>query len=71
MQKFPDKQQNSQTFQSKQNALIFQKVGTLLMLFKQIVDGLSLPVFQYIVAVDFVQQFVQTSFAKQVMLNSP
>jgi len=29
-----------------------------------------LPVFQYIAAVDFVPQFVQTSNAKQVMLNS-
>jgi len=28
-------------------------------------------VFQYIAAVDFVQQFVQTSFAIQVTLNSP
>jgi len=33
-------------------------------------DGLYLPVFQYIAAVDFVQQFVQTSSAKQVTLNS-
>jgi len=41
------------------------------MLFKQIVDSLYLPVFEYIAAVDFVQQFVQTSSAKQVMLNSP
>jgi len=31
---------------------------------------LSNAVFQYIAAVDFVQQFVQTSSAKQVMLNS-
>jgi len=29
-----------------------------LLLFKQIVDSLYLPVFQYIAAVDFVQQFV-------------
>jgi len=42
-----------------------------LLLFKQIVDGLYLPVFQYIGAVDFVQQFVRTSSTKQVMLNSP
>jgi len=27
-------------------------------------------IFQYIAAVNFVQQFVQTSSAKQVMLNS-
>jgi len=32
-----------------------------LLLFKQIVDGLYLPVFQHIAAVDFVQQLVQTS----------
>jgi len=31
----------------------------------------NLPVFQYTAAVDFVQQFVQTSSAKHVMLNSP
>jgi len=31
-----------------------------LLLFKQIVDGLYLPVFQYTAAVNFVQQFVQT-----------
>ena len=31
---------------------------------------LYLPVFHYIAAVDFVQQFIQTSSAKQVMLNS-
>jgi len=42
-----------------------------LLLFKQIVDGLYLPNLQYIAAVNFVQQFVQTSSAKQVMLNSP
>ena len=34
--------------------------------FKQIVDDLYLPVFQFIAAVDFVQEFVQTIFAKQV-----
>jgi len=32
-----------------------------LLLFKQIVDGLYLPIFQYIAVVYFVQQFVQTS----------
>jgi len=42
-----------------------------LVLFKQIVDGLYLPVFLYIAAVDFVQHFIQTISAKQVMLNSP
>jgi len=41
------------------------------LLFKQIMDGLYLPVFQYIAAVDFVQQFVQTSAAKHIVLNSP
>jgi len=41
-----------------------------LLLFKQIVNSLY-PVFQYIAAVDFVQQFVQASSAKQVMPNSP
>jgi len=43
---------------------------TLRLKFKQTVDGLYLPVFQYIVAVDFDQQFVQTSSAKK-MLKSP
>jgi len=38
---------------------------------KQIVDSLYLLVFQYIAAVNFVQQFVQSGYAKQVMLNSP
>jgi len=42
-----------------------------LLLFKLIVDGLYIPVFQYIAEVDFVQQFVQTTSAKHVMLNSP
>jgi len=32
---------------------------------------LYLPIFQDIAAVDFVQQFVQTSSDKHVMLNSP
>jgi len=32
----------------------------------KIVDGFYLPVFQYIDAVDFVQQFLQISSAKQV-----
>ena len=41
-----------------------------LLLFQQIMDGLYLPVFQYLAAVDFAQQFVQTSSSKQVMLNS-
>jgi len=41
-----------------------------LLLFKQIVDGFYHPVFQDIAAVDFVQQFVQASNAKQIMLNS-
>jgi len=41
------------------------------LLFKQIMDGIYLPVFQYILAVDSVQQFVQTSSAKYVMLNCP
>jgi len=31
---------------------------------------LYLTVFQYIVAVEFVQQFIQTSFAKHVVVNS-
>jgi len=35
------------------------------------VEALWTAVFEYIAAVDFVQQFVQTSSAKQVMLNSP
>jgi len=38
--------------------------------FKEIVDGLYIPFFQYIAAVNFVHQFVQTSSPKQVMLNS-
>jgi len=42
-----------------------------LLLFKQIVDSLYLPIFQYIAAVDCVQEFVQTSSAKNVMLNFP
>jgi len=46
-----------------------QQVQRLLLL-KQIVDGLSLRVLQYIAAVDFVQQFVQT-IVKHVMLNTP
>jgi len=44
-----------------------QQVGLQrLLLFKQIVVGLYLPIFQYITAVDFVQQFVQTSSAKKL-----
>jgi len=35
-----------------------------LLLFKQIVDGLYLSVFQCIAVVDFVQQFIQTNNAK-------
>jgi len=42
-----------------------------LLLFKQIMDSLYLPVFQYIAAVDFVQQFVQTSSTKQFTLDFP
>jgi len=40
--------------------LNYQQVKCLL-LFKQIMDGLHLAVFQYIAAVNFVQQFVQTT----------
>jgi len=46
-----------------------QQVQICLLQFK-IVDSLYLPVFQYIAAVDFVQQFVHSSSAKHVMLNS-
>jgi len=42
-----------------------------LLLFKQIMVGLCLPVlYNIFAAVDFVQQFVQTSSVKHVMLNS-
>jgi len=41
-----------------------------LLLFKQTVDGIYLPAFQYIAAVDSAQQFLQTSSAKPAMLNS-
>jgi len=40
-----------------------------LLLSKQTVDGLYLPVFRYSAAVDFIQQAVQTGSAQHLMLK--
>jgi len=51
--------------------IAYQVLNTHMLLFKKTVDGLYLPISRYTVAVDFIQQSVQTDSAQQFILKFP